>query len=1095
MLAPVKASSSLFRAAALGSLAALVVGCGGAPPAPIPRPTAKAAPTATPPESPARWIARPHAPQPVVARYELGDAGVLFVTGTSLRILERKDGSRAIASAPLFADVVGVLRRDDGSFLAVDDGGRVLPFADALARPGAPRPSGLPNARLVTVGARAIVAVDASGQVQRSIDGGASYAPVSLPPFVGEVSSLRLRADGKGLLLVSPQRLFVTNDDGASWTPIATPSIGARRVNVDGNGDLVLEGLIGAAALREAPQRMEKIGAPAASASIMLSPGDAEPPSFAEGFAEGRAVFDGARVLNLAHEEASGWTLTTYELGGIVARRRIAELDAIATGNDPTPVSCETARLAVRGKHVFVGCERDVGLVSKHLPRGQEPYQSRVLVLFASADGGNTFRAVKIDGAEGLPLDGGLRVQLFALDDGSVIVEGGCKPARTLERCAESSPVVVSASGIVRISDAPGLHLGALGAFGPSEGRSLVAIGLDDHERSVALISNDGGHAWKTRTLPLFAKSAEAPSDDRSRCSAVAAGAAVGDDGRGHPVIIAHTSCHGAPDVPWLRFVSLDDGASWSVAALSVNPTLIDLAGRRGVAVDDDGGLETADGGLTFHRFIAPRLEGYFGDAERGVTCSAYGCLIGDDATRVGWDHDGPGDYVPPSSTAAAASKPEPAKAGYRCVADGTWSRLGDYPMPDAADADRGGGTRWTSARRDDDGRVEIIVESSGKSGPERKTITLFGAGGPDVATTVSAQFEGYAAARFSFKREPPPKPTPPAPTPPKGTKPTPPSPPPRPRIAAHQSVDLEIAWYRADTGKVRRGIIKDFGPIEPGTSVRDGGKSATADLFLSIADKGIFARAQHDTSRNDGVGALYFLGDDGKVEKVAFPALPRSERLGARLDLAIDAARVDGRTVVFGRTAAQYGYDLVAAWADAAGFRSTDWSLRTRGLGRVGFIESGPKPVLAVSEEGPRLAHGTAYAFVLDAPSSEPNVLRKLPTQDTLPDVLPGCASGESRPWRYFATALSGSARPVTLDVDGATLKVTTGRMMMRGGPTGDFCVSAVDTQGVVRSGDRELRALIDPQELGRSVLFGHSGAGKDSALSVRPLRCELAR
>ena len=63
--------------------------------------------------------------------------------------------------------------------------------------------------------------------------------------------------------LFAPQRVFASQDDGATWQALPTPGVGARRLLVDANGDLVIEGLEASAVLRTGPLRLDRMaGAP-----------------------------------------------------------------------------------------------------------------------------------------------------------------------------------------------------------------------------------------------------------------------------------------------------------------------------------------------------------------------------------------------------------------------------------------------------------------------------------------------------------------------------------------------------------------------------------------------------------------------------------------------------------------------------------------------------------------------------------------------------------------------------------------------------------------------------------------------------------------
>src|SRR5581483_2798706 len=99
-------------------------------------------------------------------------------------------------------------------------------------------------------GKAAIVGITPDRKLARTADYGNSWKTVDYAankPY-GKAVSVALDEKGNGLLLHLPQRLFVTHDDGATWAPIASPGIGARRVFRDGAGKIFLERYGGARA-------------------------------------------------------------------------------------------------------------------------------------------------------------------------------------------------------------------------------------------------------------------------------------------------------------------------------------------------------------------------------------------------------------------------------------------------------------------------------------------------------------------------------------------------------------------------------------------------------------------------------------------------------------------------------------------------------------------------------------------------------------------------------------------------------------------------------------------------------------------------------
>ena len=103
----------------------------------------------------------------------------------------------------------------------------------------------------------------------------------------------------------------------------------------------------------------------------------------------------------------------------------------------------------------------------------------------------------------------------------------------------------------------------------------------------------------------------------------------VGDD---QIVVVAYANAD-----RWLRYVSVDHGAHVSAALLPITPDAVAFAGRRGLAYGPTGGWETMDFGATWAPVPVPWSLEVEARAKTQVACSAEGCLVDADATRLGW--------------------------------------------------------------------------------------------------------------------------------------------------------------------------------------------------------------------------------------------------------------------------------------------------------------------------------------------------------------------------------------------------------------------------------------------------------------------------
>ena len=239
--------------ASLGAVGVLVLGqaC-GAPPDPVVKPPPLVI-TATPPIAPtrAKWAFSDQS-RSMNAKVDLGkDTGVLYVGAHGRRSLIKGDADPVDSSSLAFDDLVGVLKDDKGQLVFVADDGDVFVSKDALGALDTTRPSPLADVKNATLrspatGKTAIMGIASNdNRVLRTSDFGVTWKPVdyagATKPW-GKPVSVALDGLGNGILIHLPQRVFVTHDDGATWAPIASPGIGARRATRDGANKIFVDG-------------------------------------------------------------------------------------------------------------------------------------------------------------------------------------------------------------------------------------------------------------------------------------------------------------------------------------------------------------------------------------------------------------------------------------------------------------------------------------------------------------------------------------------------------------------------------------------------------------------------------------------------------------------------------------------------------------------------------------------------------------------------------------------------------------------------------------------------------------------------------------
>jgi hypothetical protein len=1037
------------------TLAILAASCGPASTTPVAKPPVVPPPpkvTVKPAESPARWVLLPSGAVTADARLPIEGVGTLFVGKSGDRWLEKKGVGLVAAETLISESVRGVVREESGRYAFVGATGTVYFTKDPLGPVVETRAAKTPL-RSVAVGKKAIIGL-LNGVLTRSSDLGATWSPVTTPKVQGSLVQLAMLG-AEGLALAAPQQILASEDDGATWQAIVTPGIGARRVVADANGDLVLEGLTASAILRTSPLRLEKVArAPTAGWDLPLAE--------AHGVLLGSdAVFSGSAALvgdryieAVQDQEVSDkWRLAVTELGKTPTLRQPAELD-----------KCERVYVTGQGSTIVAGCASPTQVPGSTKSKwGPSPgWSAMQMRLFKSSDGGITFKE------DGFALASDREKLMWLSPEGVLVIDGVCKKSHSDYDCYDSPPVVrpPGAKAFAKAVSAPGSRFERV-IFAPNN--HAYALGTDASGRQLLFASNNGGRDFVRRPLPPV-------MDDKSVAYSPSPGtSAIAADEAGVYVVV-HSDLG-----KLIRYAAAPDGTNAQGTLVDLDIDALDLNGRRGFAYDVAGkGYETADGGATWKRVPAPSINSSM-PADRYVACSAYGCLIADRATRVGWDL--------PLGAASTGEAPPPAKktvsrTPIKCAADGEWKPLVGVANGSTSNADLGGSTRWVLSRRDPaKGALSAIGATIGAKGRETKEHTRLTPGQVDSAGVVSMQVEGVVALRYNFKRD-------------KSSVPMPP-------ITAKQIVDVEVAWYLAATGKIHKATIKNAGAIDPTKDVMDMRElpSTAATSLLSIAAGGVHVRP----FKSAGIDSpLFFVSESGKVEKLVWPELPTKDVRGRTLALRVDAARVNNRSIVFGDTGG--GLQMFLAWANPGG---TAWETRSWGLFPeieeardvyLRFVDSGDKPILGVVATPNKEFPGAAFTVPIEGMKSDPDVLGSLPTQKTMSDPPRACAKGPLPPWRITMPWSTGTRHPLTVSTDGRELVFATSYQVFRAGPTGDPCVTAIDAQQItspsLKSGTSEYYSVIlPPDDLGHATLFRtswKSGTGNETA--VRTMSCTYA-
>jgi hypothetical protein len=1045
--------------------------------------------------TPSRWSLHATAGRELAFAIAI-DEGTLYLGLSGDRWLASAGGVTAattLARAPLVA-----VRKIPGGHRFIDEHGAAFESKEPL---GALTPKETPrealrgvrgaNAAGASAGSavgQALIGIDAHDRLVRSTDAGATWNVVTTPEGPGTLAQVALGAGGLGLALFAPQRVLATLDDGATWQKVETPSVGARRVYADQNGDLILEGLIGAAALRASPSaRLERLGrATSDTAALPVAP-VAKPSKRSQAIHESHAAFDGARFYELLRdgdESEKRWSLASEELGGARKVDPRRELDG-----------CDEARLDARGGVILVACARS---------RPRDP-TGLTLALSRSVDGGRTWKSE----AEVASAPGTFE-HLWLTPEGGVLLQGAVKKTRNpRDAYQEGGPLVLvpGAKSPAKATTGGAAAFDAV-AFSPN-GKRAAALGRARGPSPALFVSDDGGRSFVTHVLPAATDAYGATWTPIHYEGTIA----VDDEG----TVVAFT----AADQPGkvrsnarlVRYVRAAGPGTKTVGRmLAIEPWIAALSGRRAFAYDGAGrGWESADAGASWTEVAAPRHEE--GTATwYSLGCGEYGCVLGDHATRIGWDLA----LAAPGVTGAAGSpsgsgaigpivdapKPLRARTNVVCdVAPGEPLPLASGPLPDVADTEKGGGTRVVRPHLGTDGAASVVVvrdaaparevvRKAAKGDPppppralEVATLPLFGPPGLHRAVRLASQVEGAAAMRYAFSVDAQGAPTP------------------------GQQVDVEVAWFLAATGKIHRATLKAVGPLDPAKDLDPGfasGFRGARSSMLTIAPPGIVVRPFASAGPD---APLWFIHENGKIEKLTFPAFPKLDARGAALSFHADATRIGNRTLLFG--SAGGGAQVFLALANEAG---SAWETGAWGLWPVddealslydgGYYDAGALR-LSITHGGTPTRRAAGWGLSM-APEQghlapDPTTFFALPSQEDLIDPLPACGA-DSESWsRVLVPAALGTRRAVV--VRGAAAgdaALLSEQLVARVPPKGSSkaaCVAAVGAHSAGPGIDALRSALVVPADLEHSLLFeslpSPTADGRESV--VRELRCRF--
>ncbi len=195
---------------------------------------------------PARWIFA-RAPENNADAVALGPERTLVIDGHRRALRDPSGLREAETILPFAARTAAALSGRQTVFLGSDGVAMVTdgPLGKLLRTTPMREPP-----RAVAAHERDLFAIGRlDATLQRSSDGGVSWSSVAFSPIAGLAAhDVAIDASGKGLLLAMPQRLFRTDDGGATWAPLLGDGASVHAV-LAADGQLYVDGQRGLRAL------------------------------------------------------------------------------------------------------------------------------------------------------------------------------------------------------------------------------------------------------------------------------------------------------------------------------------------------------------------------------------------------------------------------------------------------------------------------------------------------------------------------------------------------------------------------------------------------------------------------------------------------------------------------------------------------------------------------------------------------------------------------------------------------------------------------------------------------------------------------------
>jgi hypothetical protein len=1005
-------------------------------------------------QSPASFRYHPRRQAAVLAERRLSDGRLLLAGKRGERWLLDPITHALTAGANVAPeDLIAVLDADHGYWF-VGQSGTSYEARDPLGRFVR---SSAPLEALVRVSAagHSIVGIPVDHSLSRSTDGAASFSRVGPKDVV--FADVELANDGSGLALAIPEALWLSRDEGASWSLLRDKTHGAYALARDRQGHVRVDTVLGHYRLAENPARLE----PGTETAQDLS---ANPPPRgpdAAALADGRAVILGTHYLEVGTVAGSS---NTYEL---IQGPLAGTLEASAL---PMLKGCRAARLTAFDHYAELACLHGVS------DAGSAP-----ISFFRSQDQGRHFEAEPFTsfgthagfrfalGAAGTLIATGLCGSPSAgCSTGGVFVRRETTDDLPSSKRKTSSDVAQARAPFELFAAAtPTLAESALGLAFSLNGRVAYAVGRRSKTGALAtFVSHDGGKNFDVHDLDLVRADSEDEDQywEQTQASVRVESFAAAEDGslalvlgdrRGRTLIVTD-----------------EHGRLLSGAKPPDERALLSAVGMRALAVSAQSRKtwESLDGGVTWQSLsrFPVALCAADSDCEAKLQCAPAGCVIGSEVTRLGWVGQSEDELSTLPAPAREASPPTERKvrAPLACALDDVpWQTLaGVREAPTHRDA-AFGKSSFVALASDPAHAAAAMIHASGGPRPQLRTVSLLRPieHPSEYATLVLDQVEGAAALRYRLPEDP---------------------------AKDSHLRNIELSWDNALSGQIGRTRLTDGGPVAPGDyQLGDSGQRAEPDL-LSIGEGGLYLRLHH--AAGDAQETWFF---DGRTSTRLPPVKwPLEANTRGRTEMAHN----EGQHVplmLFGRgTAVARARRVGADWEfDAETTALPDPSAFGQNLISNVAYQGNTSGLYVQSEAGDgRHASAAFYAFRATGDVMGPKL--PVPTQASLADRPARCSEGvlASTP-RIDAAFLPGTRHPilVTDASDPPRLFLSAGAVLY--GTPENACATAFDADEVPFDSTalRRERALLLLDDLEHSWLFRSNA--DSSAVQYRTMKCHF--